>query len=333
MPLRMQQFTTNSVQQRSRFEYWRELIASEFVDLDFTRNDTRGAFFGSLATHQFGLNRLLLVESTAQRVTRTPGSTASAGGDFYALNYLLDGQGRIQQSANSASVCGEEFFLFDLAAPCELELAADFRILTLSLPRALVDRHIAHAHSLCAVPVSAREPGAGRVSMDMLRSLARNCLQMTHEDVQPLIESLVRMTAAAFAALAPAPAGSPVANAILLTSIRNYILHHLNEEDLSPGRIAAAHGLSERCLCKLFELEGITVSKWLWAQRLEEARRLLSAADFADRTIKEIAHACGFKDISHFSSAFKNRFGSSPRHYRRHTTPTTSQGRHADVLD
>jgi AraC-like DNA-binding protein len=153
--------------------------------------------------------------------------------------------------------------------------------------------------------------------MDMLQSLARNCLQMTNEDAQPLIESLVRMTAAVFGSLAPAPTASPVGNAILLTSIRNYILHHLDKEDLSPGHIAAVHDLSERQLCKLFELEGITVSKWLWAQRLEEARRLLSAADFAERTIKEIAHACGFKDISHFSSAFKSRFGSAPRQYRR----------------
>ena len=86
---------------------------------------------------------------------------------------------------------------------------------------------------------------------------------------------------------------------------------------MSPCRIAAAHGLSERQLAKIFEPEEITLSRWLWSQRLDEARRMLSATDFAERTIKEIAHACGFKDISHFSSAFKARFGCSPRHYRR----------------
>jgi AraC-like DNA-binding protein len=312
----MRQFTTDSVQQQSRFEYWRELVASEFVDLDFTRNE-RGVFFGSLATHQVGLNRLLLVESTSQRVIRAPDRAVGASADFYALNYLVDGNGCVTQNDNSRAVAAGEFFLFDLAAPGELELAGDFQILTLSLPRALVDRHIARAGCLCAVPVSTRQPGPGRVSMDMLQSLARNCLQMSDDDVRPLVEGLVRVTAAAFGSLPPASLSSPAANSALLTNIRNYVLCHLDEEDLSPCRIAAAHGLSERQVAKLFEPEEITLSRWLWSQRLDEARRMLSATDFAERTIKEIAHACGFKDISHFSSAFKTRFGCSPRHYRR----------------
>jgi AraC-like DNA-binding protein len=34
------------------------------------------------------------------------------------------------------------------------------------------------------------------------------------------------------------------------------------------------------------------------------------------RAISDIAFACGFNELSHFSRAFKARFGQSPRHYR-----------------
>jgi AraC-like DNA-binding protein len=151
----------------------------------------------------------------------------------------------------------------------------------------------------------------------MLQSLARNCRQLSGGDVQPLIEGLMRVTAAAYGSITPSSPNLSMAQSILLTRIRDYVLSRLDDENLSPGRIAAAHGISERCMNKLFETEESTLSRWIWSQRLEESRRMLCNGNFADRTIKEIAHGCGFNDMSHFSCAFKTQFGANPRQYRR----------------
>jgi AraC-like DNA-binding protein len=311
----MQEFSTNTVREPLRFDYWREVIASQFVDLEFTRN-ARGTFYGSLATHRLGIHNLLLVKSTSQRVIRSFDRNGGETEDFYVLNYLIEGHGRTAQNGNFHPVSAGEFFMFDLTSPGELDLVGDFTILTLSLSRELVDRHVARAQCLCAVPVSTARPGPGRVSVEMMQSLARNCRQLNDGDAQTLIEGLVRVTAAAYGSITPSPSNLATQQSILITRIRDYILSHLGDEDLSPCRIAAAHGISERCLNKLFENEESTLSRWIWGQRLEESCRMLCNANFADRTIKEIAFGFGFKDMSHFSCAFKTQFGSNPRQYR-----------------
>lgn len=312
---RMQEFSTNTVRERRRFEYWSEVISSQFVDLGFTRN-AHGSFYGSFATHQLGRQSLLLVKSTSQRVVRTVERGGGEIDNFYVLNYLVDGHGHTAQNGNIHTVSAGEFFMFDLTTPAELDLVGDFTLLTLTLSRNLVDRHVANAQCLCAIPVSTLRPGPARISVDMLQSLARNCLQLTDVNAQLLVEGLVRVTAAAYGSIPPSVSNLSTAQSIQITRIRDYILSHLYDGDLSPSRIAAAHSISERCLNKLFASEEATLSRWIWGQRLEESRRMLCNANFADRTIKEIAHGCGFKDISHFSCAFKAQFGVSPRRYR-----------------
>ena len=47
------------------------------------------------------------------------------------------------------------------------------------------------------------------------------------------------------------------------------------------------------------------------------AARLLADPGRAGRRVTDIAYAVGFKDASHFTRAFKSRYGVSPREYRR----------------
>lgn len=54
--------------------------------------------------------------------------------------------------------------------------------------------------------------------------------------------------------------------------------------------------------------------KWLLQKRLEYAAVLLKNPA---RNVSEVALDCGFEDLSHFSRAFKNRFGASPATYRK----------------
>ncbi len=53
--------------------------------------------------------------------------------------------------------------------------------------------------------------------------------------------------------------------------------------------------------------------KWLLERRLQHSAILLQTTP---SSITEIASQCGFEDLSHFSRAFKLKFGKSPRDYR-----------------
>lgn len=56
-----------------------------------------------------------------------------------------------------------------------------------------------------------------------------------------------------------------------------------------------------------------TPGKWLTQKRLQYAQLLL---DTTKKNVNEVAGDCGFENTSHFSRAFKEKFGKSPSHYR-----------------
>lgn len=61
------------------------------------------------------------------------------------------------------------------------------------------------------------------------------------------------------------------------------------------------------------EFYGTTPGKWILEKRLERARRLIKTSQ---KTISEITFECGFKNVSHFSRIFKEKFKLSPTGYR-----------------
>jgi len=305
--------STDAVPEHQRFDYWRELVRKNLlsVRIDCTAN---GPFFGNLTTCETGSSRLLYVNSTSQCIARTEERLSRDRREFYLLNYLISGRGRITQHGNFHDLASGDFFIHDCSSTGTLELMGEFKTITLSLSRALIDRHFARAQCLCAVPLSGERSALGRVAADLLRSLATNCAQMTGEAIDSVVESLVRLVAAAYGV--PIGRGVSTCQSAFLMRIRDHILTHLGDEDLSPKRIAADHKISTRYLSKLFETEGTTVSKWIWTQRLEACRRSLSLPQFAGHKINEVAYRCGFNDMSHFSFSFRKRFGCTPRQFR-----------------
>jgi AraC-like DNA-binding protein len=79
----------------------------------------------------------------------------------------------------------------------------------------------------------------------------------------------------------------------LLTRIHAFIEAHLDDSELSPGTIAAAHFISLRYLYKLFELHERSVAGWILQRRLERCRRDLLDPNFAEAPVSAIAARWG----------------------------------------
>ncbi|MGI9279557.1 MAG: GlxA family transcriptional regulator [Endozoicomonas sp.] len=86
------------------------------------------------------------------------------------------------------------------------------------------------------------------------------------------------------------------------------------EEPLGADELASLVGISRRQLERLFRKHLDTVpSKHYLKLRLEHARKLLRESDMP---VVEVGIACGFSNASHFSTAYKNHFGLTPREER-----------------
>ncbi|TVZ00052.1 AraC family transcriptional regulator [Trebonia kvetii] len=110
-----------------------------------------------------------------------------------------------------------------------------------------------------------------------------------------------------------------------------YIEEHLTDPGLGADRIAAAIGISERQLSRVFAADCTSVPRHILERRLLLARSVLSATGAAARaatgatgaaagqpmTVAEAAARCGFTSAAYFSHAFRQHFGLSASDVRR----------------
>ncbi|TNC94908.1 MAG: AraC family transcriptional regulator [Stygiobacter sp.] len=97
--------------------------------------------------------------------------------------------------------------------------------------------------------------------------------------------------------------------------IVDFISDNFADPELSPKTVASVLKISTRYLHKLFHAHGISFEQTLMKIRLAEAHRLLASPVVAGKkpSICEIAFACGFSSQAHFSTRFRNHFGTTPR--------------------
>ncbi len=117
-----------------------------------------------------------------------------------------------------------------------------------------------------------------------------------------------------FGPLAPEDADEASPEEKRLNHVRDLLLHNLKKP---PSLVELAHaaGTNQLDLSKGFqEAFGMSVFVFLREQRFQLACRLLQTGKL---TIGQIAHETGFRNPGDFSTAFKKRFGVTPRDYRR----------------
>jgi acetamidase/formamidase/AraC-like DNA-binding protein len=130
--------------------------------------------------------------------------------------------------------------------------------------------------------------------------------------------SLAELVLALVSQLAPdgSEASGTATQAALLHRLCQTIERRLDDPELTPARVAQVEGISERYLQKLFEGTGDNFSRYLRERRLQRSAADLANPADGSLSVSEIAYRCGFSDAAHFSRAFRERFGMSPRDFR-----------------
>jgi transcriptional regulator GlxA family with amidase domain len=107
-----------------------------------------------------------------------------------------------------------------------------------------------------------------------------------------------------------------------LHAIKQDIARNLDHGDVSVGALALRHGCTPRCVQRLFEAEGTTLTEYVLAQRLARAHRMLTDPRRTGEKVSTIALDAGFGDISYFNRVFRRRYGETPSVVRGHVRTT-----------
>jgi AraC-like DNA-binding protein len=99
-----------------------------------------------------------------------------------------------------------------------------------------------------------------------------------------------------------------------LSAAQRLIAGHLSNPNLSPAFVADRLGVSVRHMHELFETTEKSFSQTVTAVRLQASRRLLTCAP--QRSISDVAFACGFESLATFYRAFRAAQGTTPGDFR-----------------
>lgn len=231
---------------------------------------------------------------------------------YYGLLLMFQGEEEVTVASQSALIKPGEIFIWDSTEPIRFKLHSPIQKITVLIPQERLNDVLPQTRKMVGKAMDWHQ-GMGAVAASHITSL---CSQASHiKIVQACSTAEITLDLIALSLGNQQLQKDTVARSALVERIRTYIENNLDNLELRPQMLADRFHISLRYLYQLFTQEDQTVARWIQERRLEKCRRDLLVAG-PHKNITEIAMSWGFNDATHFSRAFKKRYGDSPREYR-----------------
>lgn len=238
--------------------------------------------------------------------------------DIIALSILRSGEASAAQFGHESIGGVGSASVLSGVDPSVSTLTAGGSFITLALSRPAIAELAPDFEAAFGRPIPADDPALRLLIKYLDAVLAAD--ELDHPEVARSVSAhildLVALALGARGERAEAALGG--AKAARLKALKSDVMSMLGNSELSSELIAGRHGISSRYVRKLFEQEGISFTSFVLGERLTRVRRMLRDSRYAHLTIAQLAHACGFNDISYFNRAFRRHFGATPTDVRGH---------------
>lgn len=311
-------FTTGEVRASESTAYWVDALCDAYVRLecDPIPVDGPASFHGEIRQNSLSTVDVSVVESSPQEVTRTPSLISRTNEDVFIVSMQRWGCANVAQGGRETTLRAGDFVIYDSTRPYTLTYPDGIHQFTLKIPRGQLIAQMPSVESLTATKVSGNRV-AGRLMKNMVETLIRDAGELDPISHDAVASSIVSILAAGLRTLEtdvePAPSAMSTYH---LERIKQHVLANLHDPGLSVQSTSAALRLSVSSLYRVFESQEVTLSDWIWRQRLDRCRRDLADPLLANQSVIQIAFRWGFSDASHLSRSFKRTYGLSPRDFR-----------------
>jgi len=192
------------------------------------------------------------------------------------------------------------------------EQLRDGETICFAMPRQFVDQRLAMAEEICGRLIDVRS-GLGRVVEHCLEALQVHATEMSDAEFAKAAQVVGELVVAVLGNHRGDNTDGRPMRTRNLARVKRAIRARLADPELQLSEIAEECGLSLSYMHNLFRDDGNTAWQYLKSQRLQCARTLLDISDEQPMTVTEAAMACGFSNMSQFSTAFRRAFSVSPR--------------------
>jgi AraC-like DNA-binding protein len=308
---------TTQVRPELRVRYWEEECRTNLVGIRCSSYSDHGLLAKQTSLDQGNL-RLAITSANAHVIERTPDMIRATPRESIFINVVREGETFIYQRGHCVKVHKGDVLVYDARYPFLLGGAENFSQLHVDIPADLFHTQLVRTHLNHPLHIAAATH-THRLYSHTLSSLLLNLIEGPAQPLQNS-ESLDSQVCDLLGVLIHQGEGHTVTSALSATHLlaaKAYIEERLGDEGLHADQIAHAAGISERHLRRLFAAQDSAVADYVLARRLDRAREQLLDPQRRGTTVAETAYHCGFASPSHFSRAFKQRFGITPTQLQR----------------
>lgn len=313
---RLLRFSTDRLEQRDRFEMWREVLTRKLLRVAIDPLDPNPFAARVMMRAQHGFR--LAMGEIGPTISRRTRAVVAADNDDLALMVNLSGPFTLVRPGGDLTLGEGDATLVSCTELGDMARPGRGRQLCVRMPRAVLAAHLPDIEAM-----------TGRLiprTLDPLRMLIHYVSYLYEDDdiamspgaselvvrhITDLLSLIVGVTREA--AIEAASGGLRAAR---LQAVKAVVEANLGREFLNAEDVAEAVGVSPRYVRRLFEGEGESFSNYLATQRLQRARALLTSPAAAGMTISRIAYEVGFGDLSYFNRRFRQAFGAKPSDVR-----------------
>lgn len=308
--------TRQALSPASKQDLWRQAVSETYFQLD-VRFNPHQRFEGQLQSWQLGELTLSYLQSAAAEYHRLSQHLQQLdGGEAFLLTLPLDRPVSFTQMQRQVECRAGDFLLELSHEPYRFGYQQANRMWALKIPKTVLSQHLNLPERYVARHWNGQE-GVGQLLQQYLHMCG---LQLQHPTDDTSRQLMGKHLLELFSHVVQQSEQMLIAPAsdtrrCHLQRIEQYVRRHLDNPDLNPQIVAAACHISVRYLHNLFVDTGTSFGQWLKQQRLEAARHLLAQPRF-QQTLATLAYQVGFTDQAHFSRAFKQAYGLSPKDWR-----------------
>ncbi|GHH80769.1 transcriptional regulator [Streptomyces capitiformicae] len=285
-------------------------LAVTAPDADAFRADIDAAAVGRLAVAR--------VRGSGHLVSRTGRAITSSDPELLKVTLHRSRPAVADQGGRQTRAGSGDFVVFDMTRPYRLEVVDGCDVMAVGIPRTELGRHSDTVARQAARRLPA-DTGAQAVLSAFLLGLGRHLDELTGPADAYVGDALISLLIAAFTERAP---GRMDTATELVDRIRVYALANISDPSLCVRSVAAAHGISERRLHRLFRATGISFSAWLRHERFARIRRDLLDPAHDGRTIASVAAQWGIHDPRHLGRGLREQYGQTARELRQGRGPS-----------
>ncbi|MDP4005632.1 helix-turn-helix domain-containing protein [Methylobacterium sp. NEAU K] len=302
--------TTNHVEAKRAFEFWRCTALARFGDIG--RPHPRECFSAKRLTVASGDWLLTHTVSSPVGVNLRSRHVDRNGREMVVIGLAVDGVGYQEQLGRGARLHAGDISFLSRAQPMMAGTQSDYEEIRLAVPRETFEARVGRVDALAGRSIGARAASAEFGAR--LRSVAESIAWMSESEAQAAVDGALHLLGCVVRDGA-GDADTQVSQAAVESLARAHIARRMHDPDLNPQDIHVALGISRTSLYRVFaEAGGIAAA--IRDARLDLVRRRLEAPRHDKLKIATIAYACGFTDVPTFNRGFRKRFGLSPRDLR-----------------